>query len=53
MDELYNMLLLGDGNVCELEVAIGAVACEKSVIHFHVSLPRSEKRSLSPFVFHC
>lgn len=53
LDELYNMLLLGDGNVCELEVAIDAVACEKSVIYFHVSLPRSEKRSLSPFVFHC
>lgn len=53
LDALYNMLLLGDGNVCELEVAIVAVACEKSVIYFHVPLPRSEKRSLSPFVFHC
>lgn len=29
LDELYNMLLLGDGNVCELEVAIDAVACEE------------------------
>lgn len=49
----YNLLLLGGGNVDELEGTVDLVACKKSAISFHVSFSLDWRKGSELFVFNC